>query len=256
MMMNEGGTQQPTGEAQLSFWPHLDTYFGELRRRMSYYAMALVIVFFALFPFAQRIYDALTQPLLQQAHTLQIIATHITSPLLVPLKLTFYCALLLTAPILIYELWAFCMPALYQHERQVLRRLFVPALILFYLGMGIAYQWILPLLFNFFIAQAPVHVMVMPEMGAYLTLSMKWMFVFGFCMQVPLLTYALCHMQLLTVARCKVIRPYVIVAAFILGMLLTPPDVVSQIIVAIPICLLFEVGVLLYRFNCRLRMRA
>lgn len=222
-------------------------YVIELRQRLLTCFIVFVVLFCALLPFAKPLFHHLAIPLLNSMQTPLMIATHVTTPLLVPIKFALYCAFILAVPLFIHQLWAYFAPAMTPNEQQRLRYFVMPCVALFYTGMWVAYSMVFPILFAFLMQQAPAGVTIMPEIDAFLTTAMKLMLVFGLCFQVPLITFLVCYTGLLTVQQCAAARAYLIVGAFVIGMLLTPPDVVSQMLVAIPIWLLFEVGLITFQ---------
>jgi sec-independent protein translocase protein TatC len=181
----------------------------------------------------------------------QIIATKVISPLVVPIKVAFYMSVFISMPVLFYQLWAFIAPALYYKEKYLLAPLLVISSALFFAGVLFAYYIACPIAFKFFISALPAHVTMMTDINDYLSFLMQLMFAFGFCFEVPVIIFLVYYMGFLNEYTVKKIRPYVIVIAFILGMLLTPPDVVSQIMLAIPLWLFFELGILLARLVLR-----
>ncbi len=222
--------------------PHL----LELRRRSIFILLWFAIFFIAFFFLANELFQVLVSPLL---HTLSagddLIATQIASPVFTPLKLAADAALLLTAPYALFHLWRFISPGLYQKEQQALRSALILSLLLFIAGVAFCYYLVLPFMFQFFIHALPKGVRYMPDMAYALDFITRMLLLFGLCFQVPLICLTLVRLQLINVHTLKKIRPYVIVAAFIIGMLLTPPDVFSQIMLAVPLCLLYEAGIIL-----------
>ncbi|MDF2867236.1 MAG: twin-arginine protein translocation system subunit TatC [Gammaproteobacteria bacterium] len=222
------------------------TYLIELRRRLLQYLMVLLVVFIGLYFFADKLYQLLAIPLLNQLpYTSHLIATHIAAPFFVPLKFVAFLALFLTVPGLLYHLWAFTAPALYQHERRWLWLLLVASSGLFYLGIAFAFFVVFPLMFKFFVMIAPQGVVVMPDMASYLDFALKLFFAFGIAFQVPVLTVMSIKLGWVTAEQLEQKRPYIIVLAFVLGMLLTPPDVLSQVLLALPMWGLFEIGLVI-----------
>ncbi|USQ13855.1 twin-arginine translocase subunit TatC [Legionella lytica] len=222
--------------------PHL----LELRRRSILILLWFAVLFTAFFFLANELFQMLVGPLL---HTLSgqndLIATQIASPVFTPLKLAADTALLLTAPYALFHLWRFVSPGLYQKEQRALRSAMVLSLLLFLTGVAFCYYLVLPFMFQFFIHALPKGVRYMPDMAYALDFITRMLLLFGLCFQVPLICLTLVRLTLLDVDTLKKIRPYVIVAAFIIGMLLTPPDVFSQIMLAVPLCLLYETGIIL-----------
>lgn len=222
--------------------PHL----LELRRRSILILLWFTVLFAVFFFLANELFQVLVSPLL---HTLSakddLIATQIASPVFTPLKLAADAALLLTAPYALFHLWRFVCPGLYQRERHALRNAMVLSLVLFLAGVTFCYYLVLPFMFQFFIHALPKGVRYMPDMAYALDFITRMLILFGLCFQVPLICLTLVRLTVIDIGILKKIRPYVIVAAFIIGMLLTPPDVFSQIMLAVPLCLLYEAGIIL-----------
>ncbi len=226
----------------MTFLPHLI----EFRKRLIRCLIVFLGIFFSLLYVANDTFTCLAKPLLHylpKGHGL--IATNIVSPVFVPLELTFFLALFCTMPVVFYQCWSFIAPALYVHEKRLIWPLLLISTGLFYAGVVFAYFVIFPLLFGFLTQTVPVGVQLSPDIAQYLLFSLKFLFIFGMIFEVPVIMMILIKLGLVTRERLIKLRPYMIVAAFILGMLLTPPDVLSQIIVAVPLWLLFELGVLL-----------
>ncbi len=220
-------------------------YLIELRRRLLYCSIFTILVFSILCFYANPLYQLLARPLLMQLPAQNLIATKITATLLVPIKFSFYLSFFLLIPFFSYHLWSFVSPALYKKERKSIWFLLFPTVFLFYLGVFFAYTLVLPLLFHFFIKASPAHVQLLPDIGHYLDFVLGLMFAFGVAFEVPVVVLALVNFRICTIAQLEAARRYVIVLSFVLGMLLTPPDVLSQIFLAIPLWLLYELGLLL-----------
>lgn len=218
----------------------------ELRRRSLYTLTWFGALFVIFFFWAGTLYHALVQPLLRALPTGHgLVATQITSPVFTPLKLAGDAAMLLSAPFALYQLWRFISPGLYKTEQKQLRGAMILSLLLFTLGLLFCFYLVLPFMFQFFAQALPAEVRFMPDMASALDFITRMLLLFGLCFQVPLLCLLLARHQFIDVSTLKKIRPYIIVGAFTLGMLLTPPDVLSQIMLAIPLCLLYELGILL-----------
>lgn len=216
----------------------------ELRTRLLRAAISVVVVFIALYPFADHLYSWLSGPLraaLPKGATM--IATQVASPFLVPMKLALLVAVFICIPYVLYQLWAFVAPGLYRHERRMIWPLLVSSTALFYIGALFAYFVVFPLVFHFFVATTPKGVAMMTDISEYLSFVMTLFFAFGCAFQVPIATILLVWTGIVSRDKLTTKRPYVVVLAFVVGMLLTPPDVVSQTMLAIPIWLLYEVGV-------------
>jgi sec-independent protein translocase protein TatC len=232
-----------------SFVSHL----RELRSRIMATLVCVLFVLLALMPFANDLYLWLADPLLHHmtATGATMIATEVASPFLAPFKLTLFVAIFLSAPYIFYQAWAFVAPGLYKNEQQLALPVLISSTLLFYLGIAFAYYVVFPLMFGFFTATAPQGVTVMTDISKYLDFVLKLFFAFGVAFEVPVATYLAVRTGITSRTSLAEKRPYVIVAAFVLGMLLTPPDVISQILLAVPVWLLFEVGLVL----CRLYIR-
>lgn len=232
-------------------------YFTELRRRILKCLAALFAIFMILLYFANDLYHLLALPLLKQmpnGHGL--IAINVVSPFFVPFELSFIASLLCAMPLFLYEMWAFVAPGLYLHEKRLIWPLILLSVILFYLGVAFAYFVVFPLLFTFFMQTTPQGVALMPDMATYFEFSLKLLVVFGAIFEVPILTMVIILTGIRTREQLIQMRPYVIIAAFVIGMFLSPPDVFSQTLLAIPLWLLFEVGLLLAPLICFLRQKA
>ncbi|KTD69548.1 MULTISPECIES: twin-arginine translocase subunit TatC [Legionella] len=218
----------------------------ELRRRGLQTLIWFGSLFFIFFFWANDLFQALVSPLL---HTLSsqegLIATQVTSPVFTPLKLAADAAILLSAPIALFQFWRFISPGLYRREQTTLRIALIFSLLLFLAGVLFCFYLVLPFMFHFFAHALPKGVRYMPDMTYALDFITRMLMIFGLCFQVPLICFVLVRLKIIEVMTLKKIRPYVIVAAFIVGMLLTPPDVFSQIILAVPLCLLYEAGIIL-----------
>ncbi len=220
----------------------------ELRDRLLRMLLAVAVVFAVLFPFASELYAQLARPLL--AHMPQggsMIAIGVASPFLAPFKFTLVLAVFLAMPVILYHVWAFVAPGLYRRERRIVLPLLISSSLLFYAGIAFAYFVVFPLMFAFFIGVTPEGVTVMTDISQYLDFVLKLFFAFGMAFEVPVATVLLCWAGVTTPAALKAKRPYVVVGVFVVGMLLTPPDVISQTLLAVPMWLLFEVGVVFAR---------
>ena len=221
----------------------------ELRRRTLHVLAVFTALCLLFFIKAPNLFHQLVSPLL---HVLpqheSLIATQLTAPLLTPLKLAVDAAMLCTAPYALLQIWYFASPGLYRRERNGLRLAIVGSMLLFCAGVLFCFYVVLPVMLQFFVHAVPVGVRLMPDITYAVDFITRMLLLFGFCFQVPLLCLVLVHLQLINITTLKIIRPYVIVAAFIIGMLLTPPDVVSQIMVALPLCILYELGIVLSVF--------
>ena len=220
----------------------------ELRDRLLRMVVAILILFLCLFPFSEEIFSYFAQPLLNlMPEGTSMIATGVTSPFLVPFKLVLMLSVLLSLPYTLYQMWAFIAPGLYKHEKKLVAPLVFSSVMLFYCGIAFAYFVVFPLLFGFFIAIAPEGVSVMTDIGAYLDFILAIFFAFGIAFEMPVATFLLVQAGATTVESLSSKRPYIIVGVFVIGMLLTPPDVISQSLLAIPMWLLFEIGLIASR---------
>lgn len=224
------------------------SHLYELRSRLLWVVGSVLVVFMGLFPFANKLYSYLAGPLM--AHLPEgssMVAIDVASPFLTPFKLVFLVSIVLAIPIIFYHAWAFIAPGLYSNEKRLVFPLLVSSSLLFYVGMAFAYFIVFPLMFGFFTRVAPEGVAVMTDIGRYLDFVVKIFIAFGIAFEVPIVTLVLVKLGITTPNQLAGKRPYVIVGAFILGMLLTPPDIISQILLAIPVWLLFELGLALSR---------
>jgi sec-independent protein translocase protein TatC len=220
----------------------------ELRNRLLRVFVVIIVVFAALFPFSESLYLYISEPLrvfLPSASTM--IATEVTSPFLTPFKLALVTAMFISMPYILYQLWAFVAPALYKQEKKIALPLFCASVVLFYTGMAFAYYLVFPLVFLFFTSVAPEGISVMPDIRAYLDFVLKLFMAFGLSFQIPIAVVILSWLGTVDPNKLATKRPYVFVLCFIVGMLLTPPDIISQALLAIPMWLLFEVGILFGR---------
>lgn len=228
-----------------SFVSHL----VELRARLLRAVVAILVAFLALLPFAQWLYRQIAEPLLAVLpEGGQIIAIDVASPFFAPIKLTFVVALMLAMPAVIYQAWAFVAPGLYQHEQRLARPLLYSAALLFYAGCAFAWFFVLPTVFAFLSAVTPEGVAMMTDISRYLDFVLVIFLAFGFCFEVPVAVVILRSLGWVDDAQLREARPYVIVGAFVIAAILTPPDVVSQLLLAIPMCLLYELGMVAARW--------
>ncbi|MGD2130863.1 MAG: twin-arginine translocase subunit TatC [Lysobacterales bacterium] len=231
-------------DQELSFLEHL----VELRSRLLKACLAILIVLLVLLPFSRKLYAWLAAPLTSVLpEGSSMIAIDVASPFLTPFKLALLLALILSIPFVLYQLWAFVAPALYRQEKRLARPLLYSSVVLFYAGCAFAYFVVFPLVFGFFTRVAPEGVTVMTDISKYLDFVMTLFLAFGITFEVPIATIILVATGMTSIEQLGRIRPYVLVGAFALGMLLTPPDVISQTLLALPMWLLFELGVLMAR---------
>src|SRR5210317_742179 len=226
-------------EKELSFIGHL----VELRDKLIKSVIAILVVFVCLFPFADEVYTFIANPILKVLPSDgNIIAIGVISPFLTPLKMALIFAVYITMPFLLYQLWTFIAPALYKHEKKIIFPLVISSTILFYAGLMFAFYVVFPVAFGFLTSIGHNIVNFTPDIQYYLDFVLKVSFAFGVAFEVPVATILLIIFGATTAEKLKKNRPYVIIGAFILGMLLTPPDVISQTLIAIPMWLLFEAG--------------
>lgn len=224
-----------------------DTFIShliEMRDRLLRAVLAVVIIFICLFPWAQDLYALLARPLLAALPKGgQMIATEVTTPFFVPIKVTMMAAFLLAMPWVFYQAWAFVAPGLYQHEKRLGVPLVIASVILFLLGMAFAYFMVFPVVFGFVVGVAPEGVAVMTDIGKYLDFVMTLFMAFGITFEVPVAVVLLVKMGMVSVAKLREVRPYVIVGAFVIGAIFTPPDIISQFMLAVPLWVLYELGI-------------
>jgi len=236
-------TEQEPGE-EASFFSHLI----ELRERLLKAVLAVGLVLLCLLPFANKLYAWLAEPLLRNLPAGgQLVAIEVASPFFTPLKLAFCTALVVAMPVVLYQLWAFVAPGLYRHEKRLGLPLLVSSVVLFYLGGAFAYFLVLPMVFSFLARITPPGVAMMTDISKYLDFVLVIFFAFGLCFEVPVAVVILVALGWVTPRQLTESRGYVIVGAFVVAAILTPPDVVSQILLAIPMCLLYEVGIVAAR---------
>ncbi|ATO35682.1 Sec-independent protein translocase protein TatC [Dickeya dianthicola] len=234
----------------------LISHLIELRKRLLNSIISVLVVFLALVYFANDIYQIVSAPLIKQLPAgASMIATDVASPFFTPIKLTLIVSVFLSAPLVLYQVWAFVAPALYKHEQRLMMPLLVSSSLLFYMGMAFAYFVVFPLAFSFFAQTAPKGVLIATDINNYLDFVMALFMAFGVSFEVPVAIVLLCWSGVATPESLKQKRPYVLVGAFVVGMLLTPPDVFSQTLLAIPMYLLFEIGVFFARFYVGKRRR-
>ena len=240
-MTSKPDNNPPSGEVlEQPFISHL----VELRDRLLRIVLAVAVIFLCLIPFANRLFSALSGPLM--AHLPEgsnMIAIEVASPFLTPFKLTLVMAVFLAMPFVLYQFWAFVAPGLYRHERRLVLPLLASSTILFYAGAAFAYYVVFPLVFAFLTGTAPDGVAVMTDISRYLDFVLMLFFAFGIAFEVPVFTVLLVWTGMVTQDGLRQKRPYIIVGAFVIGMLLTPPDIISQTLLAVPVLILFELGV-------------
>ena len=240
MTSNPDNGSAPGADSEQPFISHLI----ELRDRLLRIVLVVAVVFLCLIPFANRLFSALSGPLL--AHMPEgsnMIAIEVASPFLTPFKLTLVMAVFIAMPFVLYQFWAFVAPGLYRHERRLVLPLLASSTILFYAGAAFAYYVVFPLVFAFLTGTAPEGVAVMTDISRYLDFVLMLFFAFGIAFEVPVFTVLLVWTGMVTQDGLRQKRPYIIVGAFVIGMLLTPPDIISQTLLAVPVLILFELGV-------------
>lgn len=222
----------------------------ELRDRLLRIVIGLVVVFIALFPFANKIYALLAQPLLSKLPAGgQMIATAVTTPFFVPMKVAMMAAFIISLPHTMYQVWAFVAPGLYAHEKKFMVPMIIASSFLFLSGMAFAYFLVFPIIFGFIVGSAPQGVAVMTDIGNYLDFVITLFFAFGLAFQVPIAVVMAVRFGWVSTQALKEVRGYVIVGTFVVGAIFTPPDVVSQFMLAVPMWLLYELGILVATFT-------
>lgn len=222
----------------------LVAHLTELRDRLLKALLAILVAFIGLFPFANNIYTFISEPLralLPEGSSM--IATEVASPFLTPFKLTLVLAIFVAIPVILYQIWAFVAPGMYRNEKRIAFPLLASSVVLFYTGAAFAYFVVFPLIFAFFTSVGPTDVAVMTDINRYLDFVLKLFFAFGIAFEVPIAAVILIWSGITSADALAQKRPYIVVGCFVFGMLLTPPDVISQSLLAIPMWLLFEVGV-------------
>ena len=234
--------EQNSAAAGDSFISHL----VELRNRVMKASLAIVVVFVCLMPWAGDIDDLLAMPMMAALPAnSQMIATGVITPFLIPVKVTLLVAFIIALPVVLYQAWAFIAPGLYAHEKKLVAPLVVSSSLLFILGVAFCYFFVFNMVFSFVNEFAPKSISVAPDIEAYFGFVMTMFIAFGLTFEVPIVVIVLVRMGMVSVDKLKEIRPYVIVGAFIIAAIVTPPDVVSQLLLAGPLCLLYEVGLIL-----------
>jgi sec-independent protein translocase protein TatC len=230
----------------------LISHLVELRSRMMWAMLAIVIVFAVLVPFSQRIFEFVSQPIRDALpEGSAMIVTGMATPFLTPFKTTLFAATFLAMPVVLYQVWAFVAPGLYRREKRFAVPLVVSSILLFYAGVAFAYFVVFKLVFTFFISVTPEGVQNAPDIDQYLSFILRLFFAFGLAFEVPIATFMLVWSRLVSIQSLGKARPYVFLGAFVVGMFLTPPDVFSQTLLAIPIYILYESGLIL----CRIMLR-
>lgn len=235
-------------DGEQSFLSHL----VELRSRLLKAVAAVMLLLAVLIPFANRLYGWLAKPLLDHLPAGgAMIATDVASPFFAPLKLAFFVAVFAAMPVILYQAWSFVSPGLYKHERRLAVPLLASSVLLFYIGCAFAYFLVLPAIFTFMTSVAPVGVAVMPDISRFLDFALILFLAFGFCFEVPVALVILVAIGAVTPDQLVKSRSYAIVGAFVIAAILTPPDVISQLLLAVPMCVLYEVGIVFARIVAR-----
>ncbi|MFO7551456.1 MAG: twin-arginine translocase subunit TatC [Haliea sp.] len=227
----------------------LVAHLTELRDRLLRALLAVLVVFICLFPFANEIYSFVSEPLralLPEGATM--IATEVASPFLTPFKLTLVAAIFIAIPYVLYQIWSFIAPGMYRHEKRLAIPLLASSVLLFYAGAAFAYYVVFPLIFGFFTSVGPDDIAIMTDINSYLNFVLKLFFAFGIAFEIPIAAVILIWAGITTPEDLVKKRPYIIVGCFVFGMLLTPPDIISQALLAVPMWILFEFGVFFGRF--------
>ena len=245
-------SDEPTNRDDVNEEEHLAegtllSHLIELRSRLIKISIAVVGMFVVLLPFSQKIFEVVSRPLVEVLPGQKMIATAVASPLLTPFKLTFFVALFVAMPVVLYQVWAFVAPGLYRKEKRFAFPMLGSSIILFYAGIAFAYFVVFELVFGFFASITPPSVEMMTDIAAYLDFITKIFLAFGIAFEVPIATVLVVWTGLTTPEKLGKARPYVFLGAFVIGMFLTPPDVISQTLLAVPVYLLYELGIFMSR---------
>ncbi len=229
------------------------SHLVELRNRIMKASVAVIVVFLCMMPWAGDIYDFLAYPMMVALPAgSKMIATGVITPFLVPIKVTLLGAFMVALPWVLYQLWAFVAPGLYTHEKRLIAPLVISSSLLFLTGVAFCYFLVFQVVFKFINNFAPKSISVAPDIESYFGFVMTMFIAFGITFEVPIVVVVLVRMGLVTVQKLKEIRPYVVVGAFVIAAIVTPPDIMSQLLLAIPLCLLYEVGILIAPMFVRL----
>ena len=237
--MNDKSEEEELAEGTLL------SHLIELRSRLLIIAISVVVVFICMLPFSRDIFTVISEPLRDVLPGNAMIATAVASPLLTPFKLTFFAALFVVMPIVLFQIWTFIAPGLYKNEKRFAVPLFMTSVVLFYLGISFAYFVVFPLMFSFFASVAPEGVEVQTDIAQFLDFITTIVFAFGIAFEVPIATVLVVWAGLTDTKKLGKARPYVFLMAFIAGIFLTPPDVISQTLLAVPVYLLYELGIIM-----------
>ncbi|MBC7007449.1 twin-arginine translocase subunit TatC [Pseudoalteromonas sp. BZK2] len=234
-----------TEQAQTGFVGHLI----ELRNRLMKALLSILLIFISLVYFANDIYSFVAAPLIANLpSTATMIATDVTAPFFAPFKLTLFVALFAAIPMILHQVWSFIAPGLYQHEKRMLMPILASSILLFYSGIAFCYFVVLPIILGFFTNTGPDMMTLAPDISSYLSFALKLFFAFGIAFEIPVAIMLLCWSGATTTKSLKEKRPYIVVGVFVVAMFLTPPDVLSQTLLALPMLLLFELGLILAAF--------
>ena len=249
MTEQTGAANHPPDQPEMPLIEHL----LELRNRLLKMVLAVVVCFAFIYPFANELYLWLSEPIRSLLPVGQsMIATDVTSPFFAPLKLALVLAVFAAIPVILYQLWSFIAPGLYAHEKKIAFPLLFSSVLLFYLGAAFAYYVVFPLVFGFFTSVGPESIVELPDITSYLNFVLKMFFAFGVAFEIPIATILLIITGITTPDDLAAKRPYVVVGCFIIVMLLTPPDIISQTLLALPMWILFELGILFGRLMKRI----
>jgi len=248
MSQTEQPQLPPTEQGESKHAPLIE-HLIELRGRLLRSVLVVLVIFLGLYSFSNDLYMIVSEPLraLLPEGT-QMIATEVASPFLAPFKLTLVLSIFAAIPYVLYQVWSFIAPGLYQHEKKIALPLLASSVFLFYAGAVFAYYVVFPLIFAFFTSAVPGDVAVMTDINSYLNFVLKLFFAFGVAFEIPVATFILIWTGITTVETLSEKRPYVVICCFVVGMLLTPPDVISQTLLALPMWMLYELGILMGRF--------
>ena len=234
-----------TEQAHTGFVGHLI----ELRNRLMKALLSILLIFIALVYFANDIYSFVAAPLIANLpSTATMIATDVTAPFFAPFKLTLFVALFAAIPMILHQVWSFIAPGLYQHEKRMLMPILASSILLFYSGIAFCYFVVLPIILGFFTNTGPDMMTLAPDISSYLSFALKLFFAFGIAFEIPVAIMLLCWSGATTTKSLKEKRPYIVVGVFVVAMFLTPPDILSQTLLALPMLLLFELGLILAAF--------
>lgn len=237
--------QGPEQDQEQGFLSHLI----ELRSRLVRAGGAVLVVFLAMTPFMRQIFDWMSRPMIAALPPgSKLLATGVISPVLVPLKVTGFAAFLIACPFVLYQAWAFIAPGLYRHEKRLAIPVIVSSVFMFFAGIAYCYFVVFPVVFRVIAGFSPENVSVAPDIDEFFGFVIRMFLAFGLAFEVPIVVMLLVRFGITSVAKLRHVRPYIIVGAFVVAAVVTPPDVLSQVLLAVPLCLLFELGVLLATF--------